>query len=238
MAGLLTKLKSKVLGPTLLAAGSPAPGFRLPSHDGRTIDLADLKGRKVLLWFYPKADTAAYAKGRTDAMRGRIDQLEQESTAAMQGFSASPNATVSDLLHFNQKLGAVRAAKAAVASKATGRLEWLGVREGSTVRAGELIGRLDASDVQAAVVAAEAGVRQAEAGVNQAEAALRRSEAQLRALARKAAERVKETGRAVQLEPMTALERRWIHVELQEVEGIATESAGEEPDRRVVVIPA
>lgn len=57
MAGLLTKLKSKVLGPTLLAAGSPAPGFRLPSHDGRTIDLADLKGRKVLLWFYPKADT-------------------------------------------------------------------------------------------------------------------------------------------------------------------------------------
>ena len=65
-----------------------------------------------------------------------------------------------------------------------------------------------------------------------------RREAQLRALARKAAERVKETGRAVQLEPMTALERRWIHVELQEVEGIATESAGEEPDRRVVVIPA
>ncbi len=65
-----------------------------------------------------------------------------------------------------------------------------------------------------------------------------RREAQLRALARKAAERVKETGRAVQLEPMTALERRWIHVELQEVAGIATESAGEEPDRRVVVIPA
>ena len=65
-----------------------------------------------------------------------------------------------------------------------------------------------------------------------------RREAQLRALARKAADRVKETGRAVQLEPMTALERRWIHVELQEMEGIATESAGEEPERRVVVIPA
>lgn len=65
-----------------------------------------------------------------------------------------------------------------------------------------------------------------------------RREAQLRALARKAAERVKETGRAVQLEPMTALERRWIHVELQEMDGIATESAGEEPERRVVVIPA
>jgi len=65
-----------------------------------------------------------------------------------------------------------------------------------------------------------------------------RREAQLRALARKAGERVRETGRAVQLEPMTALERRWIHMELQGAAGIATESAGEEPERRVVVIPA
>ena len=65
-----------------------------------------------------------------------------------------------------------------------------------------------------------------------------RREAQLRALARKAGERVQETGRAVQLEPMTALERRWVHMELQGAPGIATESAGEEPERRVVVIPA
>ena len=63
-------------------------------------------------------------------------------------------------------------------------------------------------------------------------------EAQLRALARKAADRVRETGRAVQLEPMTALERRWVHVELQGAEGIVTESAGEEPERRVIVLPA
>jgi len=65
-----------------------------------------------------------------------------------------------------------------------------------------------------------------------------RREAQLRALARKAGVRVRETGRAVQLEPMTALERRWVHMELQGAPGIATESAGEEPERRVVVIPA
>ena len=65
-----------------------------------------------------------------------------------------------------------------------------------------------------------------------------RREAQLRALARKAGERVRETGRAVQLEPMTALERRWVHMELQGAPGVATESAGEEPERRVVVIPA
>src|SRR4249920_899956 len=39
--------------------------------------------------------------------------------------------------------------KAAVASKATGRLEWLGVMEGSTVKAGEVIARLDNRDVVA-----------------------------------------------------------------------------------------
>jgi len=66
--------------------------------------------------------------------------------------------------------------RAAVASKATGRLLELRVREGSTVKEGELIGRIDASDVQASVLAAQAGVRQADAGVRQADAALRQAE--------------------------------------------------------------
>jgi len=41
----------------MLKAGDGAPDFALPAHDGRTITLADLRGRKVLLWFYPAADT-------------------------------------------------------------------------------------------------------------------------------------------------------------------------------------
>jgi spermidine/putrescine-binding protein len=45
--------------------------------------------------------------------------------------------------------------RAAVSSKATGRLLDLRVREGSTVKAGDLIARLDASDVQAAVQSAQ-----------------------------------------------------------------------------------
>lgn len=69
--------------------------------------------------------------------------------------------------------------RAAVASKATGRLVELNVREGSVVKQGELIARLDASDVRAAIVAAEAGVRQAEAGVRQAEVELANAEAEL-----------------------------------------------------------
>jgi HlyD family secretion protein len=66
--------------------------------------------------------------------------------------------------------------RAAVSSKATGRLLELRVREGSTVKAGELIGRIDAADVQAAVLAAQAGVRQADAVLRQAEAGLRQAE--------------------------------------------------------------
>ena len=62
--------------------------------------------------------------------------------------------------------------RAAVASKGTGRLLELNVREGSVVKKGDVIARLDASDVNASVNATLAGVRQAEAGVRQAESAL------------------------------------------------------------------
>ena len=34
-----------------------APDFSVMDHEGRTVRLRDLRGRKVLLWFYPKADT-------------------------------------------------------------------------------------------------------------------------------------------------------------------------------------
>ena len=69
--------------------------------------------------------------------------------------------------------------RAAVASKGTGRLVELTVREGSLVKQGDLIGRLDASDVQAAIGASQAGVVQAQAAKVQAEAALGQGRAEL-----------------------------------------------------------
>ena len=57
--------------------------------------------------------------------------------------------------------------RAAVASKASGRLIELNVREGSQVKRGELLARLDASDIQAAILGAEAAVLQAEANHKQ-----------------------------------------------------------------------
>jgi multidrug efflux pump subunit AcrA (membrane-fusion protein) len=53
--------------------------------------------------------------------------------------------------------------KAAIASKATGRLEWLGVAEGSRVKAGEVIARLDNRDVTAQAQSADAAVTAARA---------------------------------------------------------------------------
>ena len=63
-----------------------------------------------------------------------------------------------------------------------------------------------------------------------------RRERQLIEVANRAAERVAETGQMLQLEPMSALERRWVHLALRDVEGITTQSIGEEPTRRVVVL--
>ncbi len=69
--------------------------------------------------------------------------------------------------------------RAAVASKGTGRLVELNVREGSLVKQGTLIGRLDASDVLAAVAASQAGVLQAQAARAQAQAAVGQARAEL-----------------------------------------------------------
>ena len=64
-----------------------------------------------------------------------------------------------------------------------------------------------------------------------------RRERQLRELAARASERVAETGKMVQFEPMSALERRWLHLALHNDPNVVTQSIGEEPNRRVVVLP-
>ena len=60
--------------------------------------------------------------------------------------------------------------KAAVATKATGRLEELNVQEGSRVKKGDLLARIDARDVQAQYEAAKANVAVARAGIVSAQA--------------------------------------------------------------------
>lgn len=41
----------------MLEVGTEAPDFTVTAHDGATVRLSDLRGKKVVLWFYPKANT-------------------------------------------------------------------------------------------------------------------------------------------------------------------------------------
>ena len=58
---MLGKLKKMIFGeappPKMLEVGTQAPEFRARMHNGRPLSLSDLRGTKVVLWFYPKADT-------------------------------------------------------------------------------------------------------------------------------------------------------------------------------------
>ena len=66
MPGITTymKLATHALGqlvsgrkPKMLEVGTQAPDFTVTAHDGKTVKLSDYRGKKVVLWFYPKADT-------------------------------------------------------------------------------------------------------------------------------------------------------------------------------------
>ncbi len=41
----------------MLKPGDVAPDFKVMNHRGREVSLSALRGRQVVLWFYPKADT-------------------------------------------------------------------------------------------------------------------------------------------------------------------------------------
>jgi peroxiredoxin Q/BCP len=47
---------------TMLRVGDPAPDFELDDHEGQQLRLSSLAGTRVLLWFYPKADTPGCTK--------------------------------------------------------------------------------------------------------------------------------------------------------------------------------
>ncbi len=64
-----------------------------------------------------------------------------------------------------------------------------------------------------------------------------RREKQVRQIALRMVDQVIKTGRKATLEPMTASERRAIHIELRGHPAVTTESTGEEPHRKVVILP-
>jgi peroxiredoxin Q/BCP len=71
-----------------LTEGAKAPNFRLPRDDGSPIGLADFKGRKLVLYFYPKADTPGCTREAQafSSLRGAFAEAE----TAILGVSADP----------------------------------------------------------------------------------------------------------------------------------------------------
>lgn len=61
-----------------LEEGTPAPEFTLLNADGQQVSLADYKGKKVIVYFYPKADTPGCTKEACD-FRDSLTQLNGQN---------------------------------------------------------------------------------------------------------------------------------------------------------------
>ncbi|MEA2520506.1 MAG: thioredoxin-dependent peroxiredoxin [Actinomycetota bacterium] len=83
-----------------LKPGDPAPGFSLPDQSGATVGLEDFRGRTLLVYFYPKADTP----GCTTQSCAVRDAREDFSVLDVDvvGISVSP---VEDQNAFDKKFG-------------------------------------------------------------------------------------------------------------------------------------
>lgn len=136
---------------------------RLRIERGST-GLTRRRGRygKWLLWTV----LAACAVGGYFYYNGRA-AIPVEVAAVTQAYPSQANTQL------NATGYVVAQRKAAVASKATGRLEWLGVREGSVVRENEVLARLENKDMMAALQQAQANVALTQANLEQGEAEMR-----------------------------------------------------------------
>jgi thioredoxin-dependent peroxiredoxin len=71
----------------MIEAGQPAPDFELPDQDGETVALSGLRGRRVVLYFYPRADTP----GCTAQACGIRDHRADYDTAGVTVVGVSPD---------------------------------------------------------------------------------------------------------------------------------------------------
>jgi peroxiredoxin Q/BCP len=82
------KAPAPTAGKSALAEGAKAPAFRLPRDGGDTVSLADYVGKKLVLFFYPRADTPGCTKEAIDFTR-LASAFAQDQTAVL-GVSADP----------------------------------------------------------------------------------------------------------------------------------------------------
>ena len=73
---------------TPLGVGDKAPNFKLPRDDGDTVSLGNFKGRKLVLYFYPRADTPGCTREAIDFSKLRT--AFAKAGADVIGVSADP----------------------------------------------------------------------------------------------------------------------------------------------------
>jgi thioredoxin-dependent peroxiredoxin len=81
-------LKGSASRPAALAEGTPAPAFRLPRDGGDSVSFADFAGQKLVVFFYPRADTPGCTKEAIDFTRLK-GEFAAAGTAVL-GVSADP----------------------------------------------------------------------------------------------------------------------------------------------------
>jgi peroxiredoxin Q/BCP len=82
------KAGAPAAGQSALTEGARAPAFRLPRDGGDTVSLSDYSGRKLVLFFYPRADTPGCTREAIDFTR--LASTFAESQTAILGVSADP----------------------------------------------------------------------------------------------------------------------------------------------------
>jgi peroxiredoxin Q/BCP len=84
----------------MMETGQTAPDFELPDQDGNPVRLSDLRGQRVVLYFYPKADTP----GCTTQACGIRDHQADYDAAGATVLGVSPD-SVADVKRFHDKQG-------------------------------------------------------------------------------------------------------------------------------------
>jgi peroxiredoxin Q/BCP len=84
----------------MIETGRPAPDFALPDQDGETVRLSALRGRRVVLYFYPRADTP----GCTAQACGVRDHQDDYDAAGATVLGVSPD-PVAAVKRFHDKQG-------------------------------------------------------------------------------------------------------------------------------------
>ncbi|WP_019870194.1 Jag family protein [Salinispora oceanensis] len=218
----------------MVPAFPPAPGDQRTRRSGRASTEETVTEIST-----PRADESQDAEGTETTAKGQTEAAEadrgteQRSTGESDLFRQSEIAAdyvegLLDILDYDGDIDELVSGGRPVVEVVGGRLQSLVGQRGATLEALQELTRLAVfrqTGTPSRLLLDVGGYR-----------AGRRKE--LAAVAKNAVEKVKEHGESVRLEPMSAFERKCVHDVVNAIDGVASESEGVEPSRRIIVRPA